>query len=129
MLLVHPFILTSVLYCVLWLTIPLFILIHSPLFIMSPTIFKLPLRVFWFLPLIYLCILSAAWRVSLFTVFRIRVFPHSDWIRNESKYGKIRTRKSPNYGHFLRREKYVNQKNRGRLYYQHYIYLIQYFAG
>ena len=37
--------------------------------------------------------------MSVFKVFLVRIFPHSDWIRREriqSECGKIRTRKTPN---------------------------------
>ena len=52
-----------------------------------------------------------ACKVSVFGVFLVRVFPHSDWMRRvslhtqcessvslhiQSEYGKIRTRKTPN---------------------------------
>ena len=41
-------------------------------------------------------------RVSVFWVFLVRIFPHSDWIRRDAKSecGKIRTRKTPNMDTF-----------------------------
>ena len=39
-----------------------------------------------------------AWKMSVFGVFLVRIFPHSGWIRRftQSECGKIRTRKTPN---------------------------------
>ena len=34
----------------------------------------------------------AAWKVSVFGGILVLIFPHSDWIREISEYGKIRTR-------------------------------------
>ena len=54
----------------------------------------------------------AAWKVSIYGVFVVGIFPHSDWIRRDkeslsvfnpricSKCGKIRTRKTPNMDAF-----------------------------
>ena len=41
--------------------------------------------------------ISTAWKVSVFRVFLVCIFPHSDWIR-------IRTRKNSECGHFFRSE-------------------------
>ena len=49
-----------------------------------------------------------AWKVSVFGVFLVRIFPHSDWIRKntpyslciQSKCGKMQTRKILNMGTF-----------------------------
>ena len=38
--------------------------------------------------------------MSVFGVFLVRIFPHLDWIRRDTKCGKIRTRKTPNTGTF-----------------------------
>ena len=53
-----------------------------------------------FRPLFYI---YTSWKVSVFGVFLVLVFPHSDWIRREtvslriqSKCGKIQTRKTSN---------------------------------
>ena len=50
-----------------------------------------------------IAITYTAWKVSVFGVFLVRIFPHSDWIRRygvsfriQSEWGKIRTRKTPN---------------------------------
>ena len=55
-----------------------------------------------------------AWKVSVFGVFLVRIFPHSDWIRRKriSPY-LVRMRKSMNqkiseYGHFSR-SNYLNE--------------------
>ena len=51
--------------------------------------------------------MSNAWKVSVFGVFPVRIFSHSDWIlgyflslRIQSKCGKVQTRKTPNPGTF-----------------------------
>ena len=46
-------------------------------------------------------IIITAWKVSVFGVIHVRIFPHSNWIREvslriQSEYGKIRTRITPN---------------------------------
>ena len=50
-------------------------------------------------------IFNVTWKVSVFGVFLVRIFPHSDWIRRDryfvslriwSKCGKMRTIKIPN---------------------------------
>ena len=57
-----------------------------------------------------------AWKVSVFGLFLIRVFPHSDWIwkDTESKCLKIRTRKTPNMDtfHAILNAKFVNHQRR-----------------
>ena len=45
------------------------------------------------------------WKVFLFSVFLVRIFPHFDWtilenLRIQSEYGKKRTRKTLNTGTF-----------------------------
>ena len=48
--------------------------------------------------------LSTAWKLSVFGVNLIRIFPHSDWIRRDTPYqskcGKMRTRITPNTATF-----------------------------
>ena len=52
----------------------------------------------------YILNIHPKWKVSLFRVFLISIFPHSDWVRrdcgvslhSQSKCGKILTRKTPN---------------------------------
>ena len=46
-----------------------------------------------------------AWKVAVFGVFLVHIFPHLDWIQRDtewkvSKCGKIRTRKNPNMDTF-----------------------------
>ena len=52
---------------------------------------------------------NTAWKVSVFGVILVRVFPHSNWVslriqsksfRIKSECGKIRTRITPNTGNF-----------------------------
>ena len=46
---------------------------------------------------------STVWKASVFGVFLVRVFLHSDWIRKDTPYlsiRKIRTRKNPNKDSF-----------------------------
>ena len=50
------------------------------------------------------CLVSTAWKMSVFGVFLVRVFPHLDWILRFSPYS-VRMRentdqKNSEYGHF-----------------------------
>ena len=48
--------------------------------------------------------LCTAWKVSVFRVYLVRIFPHLDWYgvspRIQSECGKIQTRKTPNMDTF-----------------------------
>ena len=49
--------------------------------------------------------ISTAWKLSLFGVILVHIFPHLDWIRRvslriQSECGKLRTRKAPNMNTF-----------------------------
>ena len=49
--------------------------------------------------------INTAWKLSLFGVILVHIFPHLDWIRRvslriQSECGKLRTRKAPNMNIF-----------------------------
>ena len=50
--------------------------------------------------------MNTMWKVSVFRVFLVRIFPHSDWIRRETEYSvqmrENTNQKNSEYGHFSR---------------------------
>ena len=55
--------------------------------------------------------INTQWKVSIFVVFLVRNFPHSDWIRRETPYTSVFSpnvenmdQKDSGYGHFSRSE-------------------------
>ena len=50
---------------------------------------------------------DAAWKVSKYGVFLVRIFLYSDWKLSQSEYRKIRTRKNSVCWHFSRRESHL----------------------
>ena len=41
---------------------------------------------------------NTAWKVSVFQVFFVRIFPHSDWIRNDIPYFSVFSLNGGKYG-------------------------------
>ena len=66
---------------------------------------------------------NTAWKVSVFAVILVRIFPHSDWIRRDLRIqfecGKIRNRITPNTDTFYAeqiaqfRQSYYNKDHEG----------------
>ena len=43
---------------------------------------------------------STVWKVSVFEVFLVRIFPHSDWLRRNTPYLFVFCPNAGKYGHF-----------------------------
>ena len=63
-------------------------------------------KVVYFLLFYFKVFVDTAWKVSVFRIILVRIFPHSDWIQTDTEYLSLNVGKygqnNSEYGHFLR---------------------------